>query len=131
MKVEFNNPDKRNKGEIKSKLLKSDSELYIHLTKLKEQLKLNGFDHQDRMDLHSEVLNNDKESLEIFLARVKSIEGQEINHMNPANYKVVGRAVVLILGKLEGYKYQSKITIAFFDDTIKTSGALKYIIENL
>jgi hypothetical protein len=93
MKVEFNNPDRRDKNEKKSKLLRPDSELYVHLMKLKEQLKLGGFDHNDRMGLHSEVLNNDNESLETFLSRVKSLEGREIDHKNPANYKVVGRAV--------------------------------------
>ena len=130
MKVEFNNPDKRDRGEVKSKLLKPDSELYNYIMKIKDQLKLNGFNHQDRMALHSEVLNNDKETLDTFLYRVKSIEGREIDHKNPSNYKVVGRAVALVLGKLEGYQYQSKITIAFFDDN-KANDALNCILTKI
>ena len=79
MKVEYNKPTQRCSGEVKSKLLKVDSNLYNFITKLKNILRDNKFLHQDRMDLHSEVLNNNKETVETFIHRVNILEGREID----------------------------------------------------
>jgi hypothetical protein len=130
MKVEYDDYKQRNIGECKSKLLKPGSDLYNHITKLKAILRHNGFVHQDRMGLHSEVLNDGKETLETFLERVKMLEGREIDVKNPDNYDVVGRAVVLMLGDLDGYNKDAKITIAFFNDD-KTLEAYKCIIHHI
>lgn len=130
MKVEYNDYKQRNKGEKKSKLLKPDSKLYNYIIKLKEILCQNGFVHQDRMGLHSEVLNDGKETLETFLERVKMLEGREIDVKNPKNYSVIGRAIVLLLGDLDGYNKDAHITIAFFNDD-KTLEAYKYIIYHI
>ncbi len=98
MKVEYNDYKQRNKGEKKSKLLKPDSKLYNYIIKLKEILCQNGFVHQDRMGLHSEVLNDSKETLETFLERVKMLEGREIDVKNPKNYSVIGNSIIDLNG---------------------------------
>jgi hypothetical protein len=38
-----------------------------------------------------------------------------IDVKNPDNYDIVGRAVALMLGDLEGYNKDPKITIAFLE----------------
>jgi hypothetical protein len=127
--VEFDEPNLRCPGELKSKLLKPGSELYGFITKLKNYLRSCGFPHQDRMGLHSEVLNDDSESLDVFLNRVKFLEGKKIDVMNFENYDVIGRAVALLLGNLEGYNKDSKITIAFLNDVEIAEKAL-HVIKN-
>jgi hypothetical protein len=79
MKLEFDDPSNRCMGEKKSKLLLAGSQLYNYLNKLKNILRHNGFTHQDRMNLHVEVLNDD------FLKRVNSLEGKMINVFDPIN----------------------------------------------
>ncbi len=128
--VEYNAPTKRLPNENKSKLLKSGSELYNHITKLKTILKENGFNHQDRIDLHTEVLNDNNETEQIFLHRVSLLEKRKIDVKNKNNYKVIGRAIALMLGNLNGYKKDAHITIAFFPDKNPTD-ALKIVLENL
>ena len=130
MKVEYDDPLQRNVGECKSKLLKPGSELYNYITKLKNVLRQNGFLHLDRMGLHSEVLNDNNESLETFLSRVQILENREIDVKNADNYDVVGRAVALMLGDLDGYNKDAKITIAYFDGD-KATDALKCILDNI
>jgi hypothetical protein len=130
MKVEYDDPLQRNVGECKSKLLKPGSELYNYITKLKNTLRQNGFLHLDRMGLHSEVLNDNNESLETFLSRVQMLENREIDVKNADNYDVVGRAVALMLGDLDGYNKDVKITIAYFDDN-RANDALKCILDNI
>jgi len=130
VKVEYNEPNIRSSNEVKSKLLKKDSKLYNHLIKLKEILKQNGFDHQDRMDLHTEVLNDNKESTEEFIKRVNILEGKDIDIKNPENYDIIGRAIVLLLGDLEGYNKDAKITIAFIDNN-KIKDAMKCLLDNI
>lgn len=130
MKIEYDDPLHRCPGEVKSKLLKPGSDLYNYITKLKNILLQNGFVHQDRMGLHTEVLNDDNETIETFLSRVKMLEGREINVKNADNYKVIGRVVALMIGGLEGYNKDAHITIAFFNNN-KETGALKCIIDNL
>jgi len=129
LKIEFENPNERNAGEVKSKLLKPGSPLYNHITKLKNILRQNNFAHIDRMGLHVEVLNNNCETLEDFLSRVKTLEGKEINIKDLNNYDIIGNAVVLTIGELEGYKKDAKITIAYMPS--KTDDALKCIVENI
>ena len=130
IKTEYNEPDKRCVGEVKSKLLKKDSKLYNHIMRLKEILKKNGFDHQDRMDLHTEVLNDNTETYDDFIKRVNMLEGREFDVRNSENYDIIGRSIVFMLGDLEGYKKDLKITIAFIDND-KIKDAYKYVIDNL
>jgi hypothetical protein len=73
MKLEFNNPYRRNKGEIKQKFLNPDSELYLYIWNLKHILDKEKYDHEDLMDLNVEILNDDKETTDVFLERVKKI----------------------------------------------------------
>jgi hypothetical protein len=127
--VEYDEPKIRNIGEVKSKLLKPGSELYNFISKMKSFLRSIGITHQDRMGLHTEVLNDNSESLETFLSRVDNLEGREIDVYNFDNYDVVGRAVVLLLGDLDGYDKDAKITIAFLGETEKADNALVKIGE--
>lgn len=126
--VEYDEPTKRNVGEFKSKLLKPGSELFNFLTKLKTNLRSKGFHHQDRMGLHTEVLNSSDESLEVFLDRVKVLEGKKIDIKDHNNYDIVGRAICIMLGDLEGYNKDAKITIAYLPD-VNLNDVLKVIYE--
>lgn len=130
MIVEYDEPNQRCIGEVKSKLLKPGSEIYNYLTKLKTILRHNGFAHTDRMGLHTEVLNNNDESVDIFLERVKQLEGKIINVKDPGNYDIVGKTVSLMLGDLDGYNKDAKITIAYFDNN-KENDALECILKNI
>jgi hypothetical protein len=130
IKVEYDEPLKRNVGENKSKLLKKGSELYNHINKLRIILGEKGFKHVGyAIDLHTEVLNNN-ESLQIFLSRVASLEGKEYDIKNKNNYDIVGRAVAFMLGDLDGYDKDAKITIAFLPDK-DLKQALKVIYDNI
>jgi hypothetical protein len=130
IKVEYNEPNIRCIGENKSKLLKPNSELYNHIIKIKDILKQNRFNHQDRMDLHTEVLNDNTETYDDFIKRVNILEGREIDIKNPDNYDIIGRAIVLLLGELEGYNKDAKITIAFIDND-KIQDAMKCLLANI
>jgi hypothetical protein len=117
MTLEYEEPEKRNNNEKKSKLLKIGSELHIFLLKLKNKLDQNKFkDTGYNMGLHTEVLNNDHESLETYLSRVSALEGRIFNVKDKNNYDIFGRAVVFLVGELEGYEKDAKITIAFLDE---------------
>ena len=130
-KLEYNNHHMRNSNEVKSKLLKPESELYIHLTKLKKMLCTNGFEHSDRMDLHTEILNSNTETLDIFLQRIEKLEGTKIDILDHSRYQIVGRSVGFVIGNVDGYKNTVKITIGFFPDNIICSQAHKFIIDNI
>ena len=112
IKVEYNEPNIRCNGENKSKLLKTNSELYNHLMKLKE------------------ILNDNTETIDDFIKRVNILEGREIDIKNPENYDIIGRAIVLLLGDLEGYNKDAKITIAFIDND-KIQDAMKCLLANI
>jgi hypothetical protein len=129
MTLEYEEPEIRNENEMKSKLLKIGSELYIHLTKLRNLLDRKGFKHTGyNMGLHTEVLNNRDESLETYLYRVAALEGRRYNIKDKNNYDVVGRAVVFLLGELEGYEKDAKVTISFLEDDNREE-ALKIIYD--
>jgi hypothetical protein len=128
LRIEYNYPHRRSRGERKSKLLKPDSELYRFLTELKSHLKSHGFDHVDRMPLHSEVLNNDRETVDDFISRVAKFEGKEIDVYNISNYGIIGGAVAIIYGRIPEYRFPIKTTIAYFGpDAIKLNESLKEI----
>jgi len=114
--LEYNEPTKRNNDENKSKLLKHDSELFKFITNLKYMLNTQGFEHKDRMDLHTEVLNNRSESHEIFLSRVAQLEGRKIDVYDMQNYQVIDNRIIIRLGSLEGYLQPARITLAYFTD---------------
>jgi hypothetical protein len=129
MTLEYEEPEIRNENEMKSKLLKIGSELYIHLTKLRNLLDRKGFKHAGyNMGLHTEVLNNRDEPLETYLYRVAALEGRRYNIKDKNNYDVVGRAVVFLLGELEGYEKDAKVTISFLEDDNREE-ALKIIYD--
>lgn len=129
MTLEYEEPEIRSENEMKSKLLKIGSELYIHLTKLRNLLDRKGFKHRGYdIGLHTEVLNNRDETLETYLYRVAALEGRRYNIKDKNNYDVVGRAVVFLLGELEGYEKDAKVTISFLEDDNREE-ALKIIYD--
>lgn len=129
--LKFEDHTKRNSNEKKSKLLKNGSELYNHISKLKNILEKKGFKSEGYLiGLHSEVLNNNSESLDTYLYRVALLEGRSYNIKDKNNYGVMGRAVVFFLGYLEGYNKDSHVTIAFLPNK-DTTEALKIIYDNL
>lgn len=131
MKLEFDDPSNRCFGEKKSKLLLVGSDLFNYLSKLKNTLRHNGFVHQDRMGLHVEILNDDTEGVDEFIKRVKSLEGKIINVSDPNNYSIEGQAIVLMLGKLEGYHKNAKINIMFVDDNENIDNAFICLLNNI
>ena len=134
MTLEYEEPEIRNENEIKSKLLKIGSELHIHLTKIINLLDKKGFKHTGQghnMGLHTEVLNDSTESLETYLHRVAALEGRRYNIKDKNNYDIVGRAIVFLLGELEGYEKDAKVTILFLPDGNRREEALKIIHDNI
>jgi len=112
MKLEFLNPEIRLPQERKSKLLNPDSELYKYIKKYKLYLQENGFPHENRMDLHVEVLNNNFESEAEFLNRVTKLEGRDINVAESLKY--ANKYIYIDLGNLQGYHGVPHITVAYF-----------------
>ena len=110
---------------MKSRLYKLDG---LTHKELKTNLRSKGYHHQDRMGLHSEVLNSSDESLDVFLDRVKILEGKKIDIKDHNNYDIVGRAIGIMLGDLEGYNKDAKITIAYLPD-VNLNEVLKVIYQ--
>jgi len=131
LKLEYDDPTKRNDGEIRSKLLKKNTEMYNYIKKLRSILELKGFKHEGHdMDLHTEVLNKNDRSEKTFLSRVALLEGRTFNINDQNNYDIVGRAVAFMVGDLEGYENDAKITIAFLPGK-DLKLALQVIYDNL
>jgi hypothetical protein len=130
LKLELDEPNNRCLGENKSKLLLPGSELFNYITKIKKILRHNGFNHHDRMGLHTEVLNDNSENINDFLKRIKILEGKLINIYDPNNYIIQGGAIALKIGTIEGYKKIAKITIAFFDNG-RTHDAYLCLLKNI
>jgi hypothetical protein len=115
MTLEFEDPEIRNTNEKKSKLLKIGSDLHIHLLRMRNLLDKNGYNHDGHsIGLHTEVLNrNGNETLETFLVRVASLEGRRFNIKDINNYDIIGRAIVFLVGELDGYLRDAHITISY------------------
>jgi hypothetical protein len=115
MTLEFEEPEIRNNNEKKSKLLKIGSDLQIHLLRMRNLLDKNGYNHDGHsIGLHTEVLNrNGNETLETFLIRVASLEGRRFNIKDINNYDIIGRAIVFLVGELDGYARDAHITISY------------------
>jgi len=130
IQIRYKEPTKRNNREQKSKLIDPKSDIYKFIHNIKMQLKINGFYHNDRTDLHTEVLKNDSETLEDFLSRVSQLEGREIDVYNLKNYEIMGNAIVLSLGHLPNYN-KPHITIVFIENKEILSKAYNYIKNNI
>ena len=115
MTLQFEEPEVRNKHEKKSKLLKIGSDLHIHLLKLRNELDKNLYKHNGHsIGLHTEVLNrNGNETLETFLSRIRLLEGRRFNIKDTNNYDIIGKAIVFLVGELEGYERDAHITISY------------------
>jgi len=115
MTLQFEEPEIRNKNEKKSKLMKIGSDLHIHLLKLRNELDKNLYKHDGHsIGLHTEVLNrNGNETLETFLSRIALLEGRRFNIKDTNNYDIIGKAIVFLVGELEGYERDAHITISY------------------
>jgi len=58
------------------------------------------------------------------------LEGREYDIKDSQNYDIIGRAIVFVLGDIDGYNKDLKITFAFLDND-KIQDAYRYIIDNL
>jgi len=131
LKLEYEDPTKRNDGENRSKLLKKNSEMYNYIKKLRGILESKGFKHEGHnMDLHTEVLNRNDKSVNTFISRVAMLEGRIFDINDKNNYDIVGRAIAFMVGDLEGYDNDAKITIAFLPGK-DLKVALQVIYDNL
>jgi len=101
LKIEFDQPSRRNKDETRSKYLHQDSLLNYHIIECQEKLKHSGLRFQNSMAPHVEILSQEEkkrsDEKELFLERVKSLQGLKVNVMDKNNYKVMGKAFYLIL----------------------------------
>lgn len=128
--LEFDDPKNKCFGEKTFKFLLAGSKLYNYINKMKLILRHNNFNHHDIMNLHVEVLNDDTESDDIFLERVKMLECKSINVINPTNYKIEENDIILLLGELDGYLKNTKIIIGTFGNDI-VSNAYLCLLNNL
>ena len=131
MKLEFNNPDKKNKNETTQKFLKEGSELYLYLWNLRQLIESNekqfSVDNED--DLNVEIIDK-KDSEDVFIDRVKRLEGMDIDEKYSKNYRLCGNTLVLIIGRIEGCDKLIKIVISTFDCGSE-HGALDFILPKI
>jgi len=113
LKIEFDQPSRRNKDETRSKYLHQDSLLNYHIIECQEKLKHSGLRFQNSMAPHVEILSQEEkkrsDEKELFLERVKSLQGMQVNVMDKNNYKVMGKAFYLILPTVNDKQYLIKI----------------------
>jgi len=105
LKIEFDQPSRRNKDETRSKYLHQESMLHFFIIDAQEKLKHSGLRFQNSMAPHIEILSQEEkkrpDEKELFLYRVNKLQGQSINVMDKQNYKVIGRAFCMILPQVE------------------------------
>ena len=105
--------------------------MYNYIKKLRSILESKGFNHEGHdMDLHTEVLNRNDRSVNTFISRVSMLEGRTFDINDKNNYDIVGRAIAFMVGDLEGYENDAKITIAFLPGK-DLKAALQVIYDNL
>ena len=109
--IVFQSLDRIEGKEGRSKLLHSNSKLYLLLKKLKAAIGENYAVGADRMDLHIEVtkLRRDPD----FREKAESIHEQMIDLTIADNWVYMGRAFVLNTPEVSDYG-KTHITIAFF-----------------
>jgi hypothetical protein len=122
MNIHFLEPHHRIlKQENKSKLFLPESDLYIFLEKYRQNI-INYSNYSvanKRMDYHIQILNKDEEHIvDLFLKRVKELEGKSIDVFKITNYGYIGNAFVLFTPLLYGYCI-THITIAYFNGNSK------------
>lgn len=111
LNIQFQSLDRIQGQEGRSKLLHSDSELYMILRELKQKISEQYEVGSDRMDLHIEVTKQRRDP--DFRQKAESIHGQTIDLSNTANWGFLGRAFVLWTPEVEDYG-RTHITISFF-----------------
>jgi hypothetical protein len=115
LKIEFENPNKRletaEKKEVRSKLLKVDSDLYRRATELREKIKAkfgNLVDSQ-RMDFHIELIRKDPTEDKL-ITRAQSLEGQLID---TTVFETTPKSIGIKCPFVEDYGY-THCTLAYF-----------------
>jgi hypothetical protein len=105
LKIEFDQPSRRNKDETRSKYLHQDSLLYFFVIDAQEKLKHSGLRFQNSMAPHIEILSQEEkkrpDEKDLFLYRVSKLQAQSLNVMDKKNYKVIGKAFCMMLPQVE------------------------------
>jgi len=113
LKIEFDQPSKRNKDETRSKYLHQESFLYFFVIDAQEKLKHSGLRFGSGMAPHVEILNQTEAKLpdekKLYLERVATLQGSQIDVSKRENYKVIGKAFCLMLPSIEGRQFCIKI----------------------
>lgn len=99
--------------EGRSKLLASQSELYVKLKEIKQAIADQHPMKADRMDLHIELTKNRHDPN--FSEKAVGLHEQIIDLTASTNWGFLGRAFVLWTPVVEGYE-KTHITLAFFGD---------------
>lgn len=102
-KLEFAEPDKRLKEEIRYKFLKVESDLFFFVIDCQRKLKHAGFRFENKFPPFVEILKQSDNlgGIELFLKRVKLLEGVKIDISKPESYKMIGgKRLVLLLPKV-------------------------------
>jgi hypothetical protein len=121
MKIAFENPNERLKGEVRSKLLKTGSPLWVFLDTLRDKLveKYGYLVGPMRMGYHIELIKNvdgmsNQEISDMSVTRSKFLEGKVIQvPVDVRNLTWMGKALVVTTPYVEGYG-PTHITVAFF-----------------
>ena len=75
MLLDFIYSYKRLLSETKHKFIYYDSELYVHIIKIKRKLKENGFHHIDQIDVNVNILNDSEDdNLDTFMDRCNMLD---------------------------------------------------------
>jgi hypothetical protein len=97
--IEFQNPDQRQKTEIKYKFLSPESDMFFFISECQNKLKHSGIRFNNGIPpcVNIETKDND-----LFIKRAQFLHKKEIDVFNPDNYKMIGnKKFVLCLPKNE------------------------------
>ena len=144
MLLDFIYSYKRLLSETKHKFIYYDSELYVHIIKIKRKLKENGFHHIDQIDVNVNILNDSEDdNLDTFMDRCNMLDGYDINESDPLIYRVINNSIIMYIGNISDI-YASKdkineskinvdfyIVIAMFNNNEDAIKAHKFMLTNI
>lgn len=133
--IEFEQPDKKIKGETRSKFISPDSELFFFISDAQYKLKHSGIRFEVRLPPHVEILTQKEFSSPsektTFLNRVSFLEGKNVNVFSPDNYKMIqNKKFVMLLPKNKELGLEEPyITIAHVNFLSNKERFLKIILN--
>jgi hypothetical protein len=107
--IRFENPKERMQEERKCKFLDPESDLYMYIMDCQYRLKHSGMRISNKMFPCVQILSQSEspKELELFLNRVKELEGLYVDIKNPENYRTNGKQFELILPSTPSLKSSS------------------------